>query len=224
MTERRAGSVDPFAGYDLDGAIRRQADTSGLELPPEAIHELAAHAKSVMRENSRLKLTSITVPDAFVERHIGESLCGAAMLAPGSSGTLLDLGSGNGYPGLPLASTRRLLEPWLAESGGRKASFLREVLNAHLRRGGVIESHVEREADLETLGPIRVVCTRAMGGWERVLPRLRPCLAADGELLVWAGVDMEKIRARASWRRFELVERRALPGRDGSWIWQFRRA
>jgi 16S rRNA (guanine527-N7)-methyltransferase len=224
VTEGPAGIVDPFAGYDLIGSIAARAGESGLELPPEAIDELAAHARAVLRENSRLKLTSITRPDAFVERHVGESLWGAAMLAPGTSGGLLDLGSGNGYPGFPVAATRRLLEPWLAESNGRKARFLRELLNDRPGRGGVIETHVERAADLESIGPIRVVCTRAMGGWERVLPRLRPCLAEDGELLVWAGADLEKIAARAGWRRFELVERRALPGRDGSWVWRFRSA
>ena len=56
---------------------------------------------------------------------------------------------------------------------------------------------------------------------ERILPRLAGCLEPDGALLVWAGEAMEAVMEREAWRRYRFVERRALPGRDRSWVWLF---
>jgi hypothetical protein len=54
-----------------------------------------------------------------------------------------------------------------------------------------------------------------------VLPRLHSILSGDGEILLWAGEEVEAVRRREVWRRFELVERRPLPGRERSWVWKF---
>ena len=143
------------------------------------------------------------------------------MIPPGTAGTLVDLGSGNGYPGLPLAVVRPLLEPFLVEASSRKARFLREIVNDVLRRGAVLEKQVQRPADLEAIGPIDVLATRALGGWERVLPRLAACMAPSGSMLLWAGETVDTVRRRAAWGKLVLAERRPLPGRDHSWVWRF---
>lgn len=211
---------DPFAGFDLETAVVRLAGSLGLEPTTSAVAELSAHARAVLRHSARLGLTSIVDPATFVARHIGESLEGASMLDHGIEGLLLDLGSGNGYPGLPVAAVRPLLEPVLAEASSRKARFLREVLNDHFRRGAVLERHVDRAGDLEEIGELRVIVSRAMGDWERVLPRLVPRLAAGGEVLLWAGEEAETILRRTAWRRLRAAERRLLSGRDRSWVWR----
>ena len=208
-------------GFDLREAIVTRAAASGLLLADEALIAIEAHAREVLGAEKGLGLTSIRDPRTFVERHVGEALEGAAMLPPGISGPLLDLGSGNGYPGLPLAAARPLLEPVLAEASSRKSRFLRRVTNEWFRRGSVIERQIQRAGDLEGMAPLRVLVTRAMGGWERIVPRLLPALDQEAAVLIWAGTETESIADRAAWRRFELRERRALPGRDRSWIWHF---
>ncbi|MBZ5639723.1 MAG: class I SAM-dependent methyltransferase [Acidobacteriia bacterium] len=215
-----------FDGFPLEEAIAARAAVVGIVLPPPSVAGLAAHARAVMRESRRLHLTAVLDPAAFVERHLGESFDGAAMVDPGAVGTLLDLGSGNGYPGLPLAAARPRLKAALAEASPKKAEFLREVIaEAGLPSARVIERQIQRPGDLDPLvGGIRLVVTRAAGGWERILPRLRPRLDPVGEVLVWAGVDMETVRHRVAWRRLELVERRLLRGRERSWVWRFRGA
>jgi 16S rRNA (guanine527-N7)-methyltransferase len=161
-------------------------------------------------------------PAEFVERHVGESLEGAAMLDADVAGELLDLGSGNGYPGLPVALARRGLTPLLTEASTHKAAFLRGVLEQVLPGGHVLEAQVQRPGDLGDIAPLRVIVSRAMGGWERVLPRFHSCLSADAELLLWAGANVDEISRRRAWRRFKLIKRRALPGRENSWVWHFR--
>ena len=216
----------PFDGFPLEEAIAARAASIGIALAAPAVAALAAQARAVMRSNERLHLTAVIEPAEFVERHIGESLEGAAMLDPGATGPLLDLGSGNGYPGLPLAVARPGLAAVLADASTRKAEFLRETIReAGIAGARVLERQVQRAADVPELeGGVRVVSTRAAGGWERVIPRLLPCLRPGGDVLVWAGEDLEKVRGRVVWRRLELVERRPLPGRERSWVWRFRAA
>ncbi len=220
-----AGS-QAFEGFALEETIASRAASIGIALAPGAVASIAGHARAVMGANERLHLTTILGPAEFVERHIGESLEGAAMLDAEAAGTLLDLGSGNGYPGVPLAAARPGLAAVLADASARKAEFLRDAIReAGLEGTRVLERQVQRAADVpELAGLVRVVSTRAAGGWERIVPRLLPCLAPGGEFLIWAGDDLDAVRGRVIWRRLELVERRPLPGRDRSWVWRFRAA
>ena len=203
--------------------ILARASRSGLALTPEWADALAAHARSVLRENDELHLTSITEPGEFLERHLGEAFEGAAMLGADAEGPLLDLGSGNGYPGLPLAAARGGLQLVLSEASVRKAAFLRHVVEASgLQNVEVLEAQIQRTSDLADLGPFRWITSRAMGGWAKILPRLHSALGDGGELLVWAGEEMEVVAKRVAWRRLEVVEQRPLPDRERSWIWRFR--
>lgn len=213
-------SDDPFRSFDLDGRIRERAASCGLVLDDASVGALALHAREVLRANAQRSLTAIVDPAEFVERHIGESLEGAAMLDADVSGSLLDLGSGNGYPGLPVAIARAGLTPLLTEASTHKAAFLREAVGRVLPRGRVLEAQVQRPGDLDDSSPLRVIVSRAMGGWERVLPRFHSSMAPDGELLLWAG-GIKKVARRHAWRRLRLIERRPLPGRSNSWVWRF---
>ena len=213
-------TADPFAGIDLEARIAERAARCGIELHVEALREIAAHARAVLSANPELSLTRVVDPDEFLERHIGESFEGATMLPAGTAGTLVDLGSGNGYPGLPIAAARRLLEPVLVEASTGKARFLRALLNDVFRRGAVLEEQLQRASDAAGLAPVRVIATRAMGNWERVLPRLTPLLGEDGEILLWAGERARSVLGRTAWRSLKLRECRPLPGRERSWIWR----
>lgn len=223
MSEPEAAEL---AGFPLERTIAQRAAACGFDLDPDAIAALAAQAHLVLRANARLHLTTIVEPEEFVERHVGEALEGAALLPRAISGILLDVGSGNGYPALPLAVVHPALRVVLVEASTRKAEFLRGVL-ASLRmatRGEVLEQQVQRAADLEPLGDVRVLTCRALGGWERLLPKLVATLHADGIVLVWAGDVVETVRRRVAWRKLELQECKALPGRDHSAVWRFKRS
>lgn len=153
---------------------------------------------------------------------MGEALEGASLVPPATTGVLLDFGSGNGYPGLPLAAARPGLRPVLADASVKRAAFLRSVLAAiELPGAEVLERQIQRAADLSDLPPIRVITARAVGGWTRVLPKLAPRLEPGGVILVWAGIDVDVVRRRQVWRRLELFAKKPLPGREQSAIWAF---
>lgn len=207
---------------DLERRVVARAERCGIALADAAAHFVAEHARAVLASAPALHLTAIATLEEFLERHVGESFEGAAMLAPDAAGAMLDLGTGNGYPALPLWAARPGLAPVLVEASARRAAFLREVLAAGPAGATVHDAQVQRAPDLPGEVAFRVVTTRAMGGWERVLPRLEARLAPDAELLVWAGTSAEVVARRAAWqRRYRLADRRALPGRERSWVWRF---
>jgi 16S rRNA (guanine527-N7)-methyltransferase len=204
-------------------AVAARAHRAGLSLSSSAVAALTAHARAVLEANPRLHLTSVDDPGDFVERHIGESLEGAVLLPPDAAGVLVDLGSGNGYPGVPLGLVRPGLRVVLAEASRKKADFLAGVVAAlPPGRFRVLHAQVQRAEDLGDDFPAFLTC-RAMGNWERVLPRLARALPPGGRVLLWAGAEAEAILVRAAWRTLRLNRRHPLPGRARSWIWSLDR-
>jgi 16S rRNA (guanine527-N7)-methyltransferase len=94
--------------------------------PPNLYAQLSTYLDQLLKWNARTNLTAIRDPEEIVRRHFGESLFAAQHLSPCE--TLLDLGSGAGFPGLPIALFRPEIQVTLAESQNKKATFLREVV------------------------------------------------------------------------------------------------
>jgi 16S rRNA (guanine527-N7)-methyltransferase len=81
----------------------------------------------LIRWNARINLTAIRTEEGILSRHFVESIaCGNAL--PGGIVSLLDFGSGAGFPGIPIALCRPEMAVTLAESHGRKAAFLQEAV------------------------------------------------------------------------------------------------
>ena len=98
--------------------------------PPNLLPQLSLYLDLLLRWNARTNLTAIREPEEIVRRHFGESLFAGSHLAPllPAAATLLDFGSGAGFPGLPIQFLLPQLRVTLAESQGKKASFLREAV------------------------------------------------------------------------------------------------
>ena len=93
---------------------------------PHIHAQLALYLDLILKWNSRTNLTAIRTPEEIVCRHFGESLFAGIHL--GKCQTLLDFGSGAGFPGIPIQLLRPEIAVTLAESQGKKAAFLRETV------------------------------------------------------------------------------------------------
>ena len=93
---------------------------------------LVVYLDLLLKWNRRTNLTSIRDPEEMARRHFGESLFAARVLAHrlGDGAAVLDIGSGAGFPGLPVQLLLPKVHVVLAESQGKKAAFLREVIRA----------------------------------------------------------------------------------------------
>lgn len=143
-------------------------------LSPLEISSLYAHYELLVRWNKVLNLTSIRQLEEAVVRHYCESLFLAVHL-PKEPVSVLDVGSGGGFPGVPMAVLRPDCRFTLAESRQRKAVFLREATRAY--------PHVRVEAlrAQQVPGDFDWVVSRAVR-WNQVLPLSRRCV---GLLLGW---------------------------------------
>jgi len=89
-------------------------------------HGFESYLALLMRWNARVNLTAIRDEDGILARHFVESVACARAL-PAGIATLLDFGSGAGFPGIPIALYRPEIAVTLAESQGKKAAFLQEA-------------------------------------------------------------------------------------------------
>ncbi|WP_446745263.1 16S rRNA (guanine(527)-N(7))-methyltransferase RsmG [Silvibacterium acidisoli] len=96
------------------------------QLDPRMIEQLEAYLDLLIFWNSRQNLTAVRDRAGIIERHIVESIACAQQLTHVQ--TLLDFGSGAGFPGIPIAVARPEIEVTLAESQNKKATFLREAV------------------------------------------------------------------------------------------------
>src|SRR5690242_14425854 len=103
-------------------------DLLGLQFPlaPGQFERLGAHYELLLKWNRVLNLTSVRSLNEAAERHYGESLFLASRL-PAGSFRIVDIGSGAGFPGFPVAVARPDCQITLVESHQRKAVFLREA-------------------------------------------------------------------------------------------------
>jgi 16S rRNA (guanine527-N7)-methyltransferase len=146
-------------------------------LSREQLADVSNYLELLLRWNARVNLTAVRDPEPMVTRHLGESLFAAAQLLPEGDGLLhaLDVGSGAGFPGLPLKIHAPGLRLTLIESRQKKAVFLKEVVRAlHLRDVNVFAGRAEDfpgRADLVTL--------RAVERFANVLPVAASLLRAE---------------------------------------------
>jgi 16S rRNA (guanine527-N7)-methyltransferase len=108
--------------------LDRHLTDAGLEpLNPTQAACFESYCSLILRWNARVNLTAIRDEDGILSRHFVESIACARALPPGIA-TLLDFGSGAGFPGIPIAICRPEISVTLAESQGKKAAFLQEAL------------------------------------------------------------------------------------------------
>lgn len=120
---------------------------AGLKpLESDTAERFAAYVVLLLRWNARMNLTAIRDEEGILSRHFVESIAAARAL-PAGIATLLDFGSGAGFPGIPIALCRPEIAVTLAESQGKKAAFLQEAVRSlHLSA----RVHSARAEELET--------------------------------------------------------------------------
>ncbi len=152
------------------------------EVPASVLPQLSTYLDLLMRWNERTNLTSIRDPEEIVRRHFGEGLFAAGHLDPDST-TLLDFGSGAGFPGLPIALLRPDIQVTLAESQNKKATFLREVVRTLSLPTEVWPNRVEA---MPPARQFHTVTLRAVDNMAAALAAAAP--RATHQLILLAGV------------------------------------
>ena len=153
---------------------------AGLTLDAGISAALATYLELLMRWNARTNLTAVRKPEEIVVRHFGECIQCARALPPDAR-TLLDFGSGAGFPGAICSLLRPEIATTLAESQGKQAAFLSELV----RRPGLSATvHAARAEALPAGRVYDIVTLRAVDNMTAACGSARMHLASGGRLCI----------------------------------------
>lgn len=182
----------------------------GIDAAADVQAALLDYVELLARWNQRYNLTAVREPGAMVSRHILDSL---ALLPHLGDGSLLDVGSGAGLPGIPLAIADPHRPVTVLDSNGKKTRFLEHVrATLTLENVEVVKSRVE---DYRSPTGFDRIVSRAFASLDDMIRSCRHLLAPRGEFLAMkAQVPDRELAAAQTLARLVSVETLAVPGLD----------
>jgi 16S rRNA (guanine527-N7)-methyltransferase len=215
-----AGASNSWPWDDLqmtslaNARVGKALEPYGVVPSTELVERIKTYIGLLLKWNRSISLTTITDVEEILRFHFGESLFALSML-PVEKSRLADVGSGAGFPGIPLAMARPSLEVTLIESNAKKFAFLNEVIrtlqldNALPFRGRMTDFHHSKER-------LDVVTARALGQFDELVEWSRRQLSPSGRLVLWVGdEDCRKIAAD---HRFTWGVPERIPGSDRRFV------
>jgi 16S rRNA (guanine527-N7)-methyltransferase len=153
----------------------------------------------LLRWNRKISLTTVTDLAEIVRFHFGESLFALRMLQNEKS-RLADVGTGAGFPGLPLAMALPQLGVTLIESNAKKCAFLAEVIRTvDIKNASILRGRMESMSS--DVPKFDFITARAFGHFDVLLPWARKHLAENGNALFWLGdADSRDVSSSNGWR------------------------
>ena len=169
-----------------------------LPVDPSLLASLDAFEELLLERAIPMGMVGPEDAPRIAERHIGDSLRAAPLLAQAER--VIDLGSGAGLPGVPLAIVRPGTRFVLAERRRSRAAFLEVVADRlHLANVEVFAGLAE-----DVTGPFDVCLARAFASAARAWEVARELLVDEGRLLYWAGAGFDPERDGPAGARLEL--------------------
>jgi 16S rRNA (guanine527-N7)-methyltransferase len=190
--------------------VREALRPYGVEPSADLIAGIQGYVELLLKWNQSISLTTVTEVGEILRFHFGESFVSLPML-PVEKSRLADVGSGAGFPGIPLAMAQASLNVTLLEPAAKKFAFLNEVIR-RLNLGNVTAVR-SRMADVRDSDQrFDVVTARALGQFDELLGWAHRRLVPSGKLILWLGdEDSNKISAD---RRFKWGIPEKIPGTE----------
>jgi 16S rRNA (guanine527-N7)-methyltransferase len=179
---------------EYDAALEAGLAALSLTLTPTARAAIDGHVRLLLAWTEAINLTGIREPAAVATAHVVDSLSGAAVLRERGIDRFIDLGSGGGYPGLPIAAALPAARALLLEPVAKKAAFLSVVASATGLAATVEAAPVRAEAlaaDGRHRGRWPGVTVRAVAGLAELVELAFPLLDGGGCLVAWKRGDID---------------------------------
>ncbi len=179
----------------------------GLDVTSEAVDGLLVYMDLLKEWSGTYNLVAPRERDFLLARHVLDSLSITRWLQPGS---LLDVGTGAGLPGLPLAIIRPEMEVTLLDSAGKKIRFIRHV-GRTLKIANIHPLHQRVEALAEN-SAFANITSRAFASLKEFVRAVRPCADEDTLLLAMKGAyPGQEIEELPDWVNVKSVEQLTVP-------------
>ncbi len=172
----------------------------GASLDPGARAAIDGHVRLLLAWTEAINLTAIREPAEIARLHVLDSLTAVPVLRARGLSRLLDIGSGGGFPGLPLALALGSDRALLVDSVGKKVAFLRTAIEATgcgdrvVAEGARVEALAHHPRDR---GAWPVVTARAVGALRELVEIGLPLVSPGGVLLAWKRAPLDAELAAA---------------------------
>ena len=176
----------------------RVAEPFGIEITPELTEKLDIYARLLVEWNQKMNLTAITDPQGIAVKHFADSLTAASLLPEGAF-SLIDVGTGAGFPGVPLALYRPDCKLTLLDSLNKRLTFLDTVC----RETGLDATLIHARAEEGGRNPklrekYDVACARAVANLPVLSEYCLPFVKVGGRFIALKGPDADRERTEAS--------------------------
>lgn len=203
---------------ELRQFLQAAAQSLGLSLTSTQIEQFWIHFAQLLRWNRTINLTSITDPYEIIGKHFVDSLAALVAVDFPIEGLVIDVGSGGGFPGIPLKIVRQDLRLVLIEPSQKKSSFLRAVVGTLQLKDVCIFSGTIGEyaaGEHQTLGDLMVV--RALR-FDEVAPFASCVLTRMGQVVLYGTErgDSEAVIVRSNAFTVESKFKFSLPRNYGT--------
>jgi len=175
------------------------ANEFGLDLDQEQASQFAVHARELIKWNKKFNLTTITNPREVALKHYLDSLAPASWIPQFAS--LLDIGSGGGFPGIPLKIVHPSITLTLIDGSRKKINFLKHSIRMlDLEGCAACQKRAEELiTNTESASGFDVIISRALASLESFVRMALPLLAKNGTIIALKGKgDQKEIDALAS--------------------------
>ena len=155
-----------------------------IQLDEMRLRAISKYIDLLMKWNARVNLTAVRKPEEIVSRHFGESFFAAQYaLSKGPVESVIDVGSGAGFPGVPFAMLAPDIPVTLIESNQKKTTFLRELIfSLELKNAKVFSDRAENYASSADL-----VTMRAVEKFDSTLPLALRLVEPAGRIMLMIG-------------------------------------
>jgi 16S rRNA (guanine527-N7)-methyltransferase len=175
------------------------AQALGITVHAGQADQFAAHARILQEWNRKMNLTAIASPMDMAVKHFLDSIVSSRYIKPGSH--LLDVGSGAGFPGIPLKVIMPSLNVTLVDATRKKISFLQHVIRQLQLEGiAAIHSRIEN-LEQKRVGRFDVIVCRAFSSLDDFVEKSLPLLTPEGLLMAYKGRGLGNDLEQASPRR-----------------------
>ena len=183
--------------FDRD-LFARVASRYGVEVSGETMEKLDIYARLLVEWNQKMNLTAITDPAGIAVKHFADSLTAAALMPKGAF-SLIDVGTGAGFPGVPLALYRPDCKLTLLDSLNKRLTFLDTVCRETGLTATLIHARAEEGGrDPKLREKYDVACARAVANLPVLSEYCLPFVKVGGRFVALKGPDADRERADAA--------------------------
>lgn len=182
---------------NLEDLLVRGSENLGIPLDTRKIQKFLSYSDLIKKWNNKINLTSVTDYKEIVVKHFLDSLTVSEFITDGQN--ILDIGTGAGFPGIPIAIVSESLHITVLDSREKKIFFINEVLRElGLRNVKTVSGRAEDCNNGLSRNNFDFVLTRAVGDIDEVLSLSSPYIKDNGKIILMRGKE-----GKLEWENYE---------------------